>query len=57
MSGHRSCCGIDRENVHHEAVNARMQARNPSAIQSTELILFQVGGKGEPLMLMAKPRG
>jgi hypothetical protein len=32
-----------------------MQARNPSATQRTSLILFQVGGKGEPLMLTAKP--
>ncbi|HKW00843.1 MAG TPA: cupin domain-containing protein [Vicinamibacterales bacterium] len=41
--------------VYHEAVNTTMQARNGSATQSTELILFQVGGKGEPLMLVAKP--
>jgi quercetin dioxygenase-like cupin family protein len=41
--------------VYHEAVNTRMQARNPSATQPTALILFQVGGKGEPLMLIAKP--
>jgi quercetin dioxygenase-like cupin family protein len=31
--------------VYHEAVNTRMQARNPSATRATELILFQVGGK------------
>lgn len=41
--------------VYHEAVNTTMQARNGSATQSTELILFQVGGKGEPLMIVAKP--
>ena len=41
--------------VYHEAVNRTMQARNGSATQSTELILFQVGGKGEPLMIVAKP--
>ena len=41
--------------VYHEAVNTRMQARNPSATQRTSLIVFQVGGKGEPLMLTAKP--
>ena len=41
--------------VYHEAVNTTMQARNGSATRSTELILFQVGGKGEPLMIVAKP--
>ena len=41
--------------VYHEAVNTRMQARNPSTRRPTALILFQVGGKGEPLMLIAKP--
>lgn len=41
--------------VYHEAVNTTMQARNPSSTQPTVLILFQVGGKGEPLMLIAKP--
>ena len=41
--------------VYHEAVNTTMQARNPSAKQRTTLILFQVGGKGEPLMLVATP--
>ena len=41
--------------VYHEAVNTTMQARNGSATQLTELILFQVGGKGEPLMIIAKP--
>ena len=41
--------------VYHEAVNTTMQARNPSATQATELILFQVGGRGEPLMLVGKP--
>ena len=43
--------------VYHEAVHTTMQARNGSATQSTELILFQVGGKGEPLMIVAKPPG
>jgi quercetin dioxygenase-like cupin family protein len=41
--------------VYHEAVNTTMQARNPSAKERTTLILFQVGAKGEPLMLVAKP--
>ena len=41
--------------VYHEAVNTAMQARNPSTTRLTELILFQVGGKGEPLMLVGKP--
>ncbi|HKE83628.1 MAG TPA: cupin domain-containing protein [Vicinamibacterales bacterium] len=41
--------------VYHEAVNTTMQARNPSTRERTTLIGFQVGGKGEPLMLVAKP--
>jgi quercetin dioxygenase-like cupin family protein len=41
--------------VYHEAVNTTMQARNPNATQRAELILFQVGVKGEPLMFLAKP--
>jgi quercetin dioxygenase-like cupin family protein len=41
--------------VYHEAVNTTMQARNPSTTERTTLILFQVGVKGEPLMLVAKP--
>jgi hypothetical protein len=41
--------------VYHEAVNRTMQARNPSASARTTLIAFQVGAKGEPLMLVAKP--
>ena len=41
--------------VYHEAVNTTMQARNPSAKDRTTLILFQVGAKGEPLMIVAKP--
>ena len=40
--------------VYHEAVNTTMQARNPSTTARTSLIAFQVGGKGEPLMLVAK---
>lgn len=41
--------------VYHEAVNTTMQARNPSTTERTSLVLFQIGGKGEPLMLVAKP--
>lgn len=41
--------------VYHEAVNTTMQARNPSTTTRTSLIAFQVGGKGEPLMLVARP--
>jgi len=41
--------------VYHEAVNTTMQARNPSAMEPTTLILFQMAAKGEPLMIVAKP--
>jgi quercetin dioxygenase-like cupin family protein len=41
--------------VYQEAVNTTMQARNPSSTERTTLIAFQVGGKGEPLTLVAKP--
>ena len=41
--------------VYHEAVNTTMQARNPSTTERTSLILFQIGGKGEQLMVVAKP--
>ena len=43
--------------VYHEAVKTTMQARNPSATERTELILFQVGAKGEPLMFRSQPPG
>jgi quercetin dioxygenase-like cupin family protein len=39
--------------VYHEAVNTAMLARNASTTQRTRLILFQVGDKGEPLMMKA----
>jgi DNA-binding winged helix-turn-helix (wHTH) protein/quercetin dioxygenase-like cupin family protein len=42
--------------VCHMAVNTVMTARNPSTKRSTQLILFQVGGKGEPLMIPGKPK-
>jgi hypothetical protein len=41
--------------VYHEALNTTMRARNPSSTEPTTLILFQVGGKGEPLMLVGRP--
>ncbi len=39
--------------VYHEAVNTPMRARNASTTERTRLILFQVGDKGEPLMMKA----
>jgi len=39
--------------VYHEAVNTVMQARNGAPGQATKLLLFQVGSKGEPLMVRA----
>lgn len=40
--------------VYHEAVNKVMQARNGSQTKPTKVILFQVGDKGEPLMIKAE---
>lgn len=40
--------------VYHEAVNTVMQARNGAKGKTTKLLLFQIGGKGEPLMIKAK---
>ena len=40
--------------VYHEAVNTVMQARNPSTEVATKVILFQVGEKEEPLMILAE---
>lgn len=37
--------------VYHEAVNVSMKARNGSTAEATNLILFQVGDKGAPLMI------
>lgn len=39
--------------VYHEAVDKVMLARNPSTTAGTKLIVFQVGAKGEPLMIKA----
>ncbi|MBI2487356.1 MAG: cupin domain-containing protein [Deltaproteobacteria bacterium] len=40
--------------VYHEAVNKVMQARNGSQTNTTKVMLFQVGNKGEPLMIKAE---
>jgi quercetin dioxygenase-like cupin family protein len=40
--------------VYHEAINTVMQARNGAGGTPTRLLLFQVGSKGEPLMLKAQ---
>lgn len=39
--------------VYHEAVNQVMQARAGSATRPTRVLLFQVGERGEPLMIRA----
>lgn len=39
--------------VYHEAVNKVMQARNPSKTEAAKILVFQVGEKGEPLMIKA----
>jgi quercetin dioxygenase-like cupin family protein len=44
---------IDPGEVYHEAVNKVMQARNPSATRPTKLILFQVGDKGKPRVILS----
>ena len=45
---------VDAGQVYHEAINTVMQARNGAKGKPTRLLLFQVGGKGEPLMLRAQ---
>lgn len=40
--------------VYHEAVNTVMQARNGARGKTTRFLLFQIGDKGEPLMIKAK---
>lgn len=42
--------------VYHEALETVMQARNLSTTEPTEVVLFQVGEPGEPLMIRAGPR-
>jgi quercetin dioxygenase-like cupin family protein len=39
--------------VYHEAVNTVMRARNASTTEQTTIVIFQVGDKGEPLMIKA----
>ncbi len=39
--------------VYHEALNRVMQARNLSTAESTKILVFQVGDKGELLMIKA----
>ena len=45
---------FDAGQVYHEAINTVMQARNGAEGKPTKLLLFQVGGKGEPLALKAQ---
>ena len=40
--------------VYHEAVNKVMQARNGSQTIPTKVLLFQVGDKGDTLMIKAE---
>ena len=40
--------------VYHEALNRVMQARNLSTTERTKILSFQVGDKGEPLMIKAR---
>jgi quercetin dioxygenase-like cupin family protein len=43
-----------RGQVYHEALNKVMRARNASTTERTTIIVFQVGEKGEPLMIQAE---
>ncbi len=40
--------------VYHEALNRVMQARNLSTAEPTKILVFQVGNKGELLMIKAR---
>jgi quercetin dioxygenase-like cupin family protein len=40
--------------VYEEPIGRLMQARNMSATEPTELLIFQVSGEGEPLMYRAE---
>ncbi len=40
--------------VYHEALNRVMQARNLSTAEPTKILVFQVGDKGELLMIKAR---
>lgn len=45
---------IDPGEVYHEAVNQVMQARNGSAKEHVTVLLFQVGNKGKPRVILSK---
>ena len=44
---------IDPGEVYHEAVNKKMTARNGSADKQVTVLLFQVGDKGKPRVMLA----
>ena len=44
---------IDDGEVYHEAVNQVMRARNGSADREVTVLLFQVGDKGKPRVILA----
>ena len=44
---------IDEGEVYHEAVNQVMRARNGSAERDVTVLLFQVGDKGKPRVILA----
>ncbi len=45
---------IDPGEVYHEAVNKVMQARNGSTKEPVTVILFQVGDRGKPRVILSK---
>ena len=45
---------IDPGEVYHEAVETVMQARNGSAKEPVTMLLFQVGDKGKPRVILAE---
>ena len=45
---------IDEGEVYHEAVNEVMRARNGSAERTVTVLLFQVGDKGKPRVILAE---
>ena len=44
---------IDEGEVYHEAVNEVMRARNGSTERNVTVLLFQVGDKGKPRVILA----
>jgi len=50
----KGCKRFGPGEVYHEAVNTVTQARNPSTEVATKAILFQIGEKGTPLMILAE---